>query len=769
MKKTFNIILSLIMVIFSFAPAYAVDDISEINQLIINGGDVQNEEQQNAKSGGIFFTILDNGENPVQGAEFILKNSNGEALHFTIAGTEYKPTVNGYYGSVKTSEDGTLHVTGLLEGSYSLEYKNNIDGIKPIEPLKFNVTEGTKRSVFKTTKDGNNKTEKNVSDSSTGGSNIDVLSSTVDSGSFEFNVLDQDGEGVAGVEFRLYDASKKEISMHGSVGVFRAGDGSGDKILTNSNGNLFLRGLASGSYSLEQVGEIGGFAGQNVSTKFSINKNETTKDKATLKTAKGSLMLQLKDANTKKDIIGGKFVLKNSDGDTITFSGDKGVYVKSSSSSNTELSAHNGYINISGLNQGEYRLESITPPDGYAKVEVNGLNVRANHEEKKEIELEIANGSVSISVKDEISKDAVEGYEISILDKDDKEISFNKGDLDGDFEFSNEKTNVKLKSDIVGKIELKKLPVGIYKIKENKSAKGYVKNKDTTTFSISSDETTDVEIVAQRSNAAISFIDESGIPVKNVKVSISSKSGERVFSGETNENGKLLISGVKPGEYTYRARDLESPYMNKIYEGDFKINKDGDIVGLSDQIIESNKAIIKTNNIEGAYFKIKNDDGTFENEMATDINGELVFDNLEDGSYTIVQTDGPDNVKLVEDKITFEIDRETKEPKEFSVNMSSYDSAEEDGEKDNNSNKKIYLIVGIAVVVIGSAIYAFIKIKSSNTEANTDSQNIEKNSKKEGTEKNNKNENLEPEEEQPVKENLFNPYKDTPSDDDKEL
>lgn len=769
MKKTFNIILSLIMALASFVPAYAVDDISEINKLIINGNDVQDEEQQETKSGGIFFTILDNNENAVQGAEFTLKNSNGEVLHFTIAGTEYKPTVNGYYGSVKTSEDGTLHVTGLPEGTYSLEYQKNIDGIKPIEPLKFNVSEGTKRSVFKMTKDNNN-AEKGIDNNDSIGSDIDISYTDINSGALEFNVADQDGEGVAGVEFKLYDANRKEINMQGSVGVFRVGEGAGDKILTNSNGNMFLRGLANGSYSLEQVGEIGGFSGQNISTKFSISNNETVKDKAVLKTAKGSLMLQLKDANTKKDIIGGKFVLKNSDGDAVAFSGDKGVYSKSSSSSNTEISAHNGYINISGLNQGEYKLESITPPSGYAKIKVDGLNVRANHEEKKEIELEIASGSVSINVKDEISKDDVEGYEVSILDKDDKEINFNKSDTEGYFEFSNEKTNIKLASDVAGKIEIKKLPVGIYKVKESKPAKGYVKDKETTTFSVSSDETTNVDLIAKRSNAAISFIDELGIPVKNIKVSISNSNGERVFSGESNENGKLLISGVKPGEYTYRARDLESPYMNKIYEGEFKINKDGDIIGLSEQIIESNKAIIKTNNIEGAYFKIENDDGTFENELATDINGELIFDNLEDGKYTITQTDGPDNIKLVDDKITFEIDRETKEPKEFSVSISSYDDAENEDKEEGNHNKKTYIIIGVIAIIVGSAVYAFLKTKNTNKDTKIEKQNTpDQINDKKDINQNKKNENINLEEDEPVKEKLFNPYKDMSSDDDKKL
>ena len=752
------------------------NDLAEINKLIINDNQAeqmpaQNQEQpkeeelitkkpeqteKTVNTGSIYLTILNSNSSPVEGAEFNLKDQKGNILQFTISDEKYNYMENGYYNKLTTNIDGGIHINNLPLGNYTLNYKSNIDGMRAKDPISINITPGLNHATYKFAVDGANNNTDDSPQNNYGApiSDIDVSGD----GAFELNVTTDENVGVAGIEFELLDANGKKVECKGSTGVYRVNENSGDRLFTNANGNLFLRGLKDGTYKLRQVGLANGFNNENASANFTISGSDTKKKSVKFKSPRGSLMIELRDADTKKEISEGKYVLKDASGKAISVTGEKGVYTKTNNESNTELIPYNGYINISGLLAGDYKLESIISPSGYAKTSI-GLNVRADHEDKKEIALGIATGSLEINITDETSEKAVEKHGIKLLDKDNKEV-FVELKNDGMYAFSKTKTKDKIKTDKNGQILISGLPVGIYKIQETDPAKGYLKNKKEENISVEEDKKSTLDIKAQRSNAAIGIIDEQGLPVAGAKISIIDKDNQRVFSGESNKNGKVLISGVKAGKYKYRIRSLHSPYINKVYEGSFSIDKNGDVADLSDIIVESNKVIVKTNNIEGVYFKIYNKTESFVQETATDINGEIVFSGMEDGKYTVIQTDGPDNVDVSKEKTSVSINRDTKEPIELKFDLTVNKTENEESNKDQEKNNKPF-VIGLVIATLGAcAAYIWKQIKDKkeeNKEIIEDIDEINYDENDLDIENNETNEEVDSNE-------LFDPYKDDPHD-----
>lgn len=689
---------------FSPCMVYATD-IEEINELIINGNNNENinennniqKEENNISSNGFLFNFLDSKGSPVVGAEFEVKDIGNNILKFTQSNNEFIYTNSGYYQTIRTDQNGILKVSGLSAGPYSLYYLNNLDNVKIGKTISVNVAEGIKKDTIR------------INDTEFGDTSYAKNEETGD-GSFEFNLLDQDGNAIPGVEFILLNSDDKEVQFSGSTGVFRKTDKQGNKLLTNSNGNIFLRGLANGTYKFMQNGTIDGFAGEKIAKEFTINGTEPVKEKSTLKAYKGSLMIQFKVDNKNID---GVFVLKNSSEEQLKFSGEAGSYARNNDGA-IEIKPNNNYIKLNDLKAGNYTLETLTAPHGYSPVKQENIAIKGGEESKVDITLEEATGQLEISIKDESTNNGVQDFVYKIYDKNNEEI-YALNEVGGLYNFSKEKTKDAITSDIVGSIIINKMPVGIYKIKQTQASKGYIKNADEETFSISGNKTTKIEFSAQRSNAAVRIIDESGVPVGGAKFSINNQDGKRVFSGESNSNGKVLISGVKEGSYTYRIRGFDSPYVNKIYEGEFTIDKNGDISGIGDQIIESNKAIVKTNNIEGAYFKIESEDGEYEEELSTNSDGEVIFNNLKDGKYTISQTDGPDDYDISKEVFDFEINRDTVEPFEFTVNLENNTvPVEEKEEVKKPISKKIIIIAAIVLIILLSVIIAILKTKKGN-------------------------------------------------------
>lgn len=715
---------------FSPCMVYATD-IEEINELIINGNNNENinennniqKEENNISSNGFLFNFLDSKGSPVAGAEFAVKDIGNNILKFTQSNNEFIYTNSGYYQTIRTDQNGILKVSGLSAGLYSLEYLNNLDNVKIDKAISVNVAEGIKKDTIR------------INDAEFGDASYVENEETGD-GSFEFNLLDQDSNAIPGVEFILLNSNDKEVQFSGSTGVFRKTDKQGNKLLTNSNGNIFLRGLANGTYKFIQNGTIDGFTGEKIAKEFTINGSEPIKEKSILKAYKGSLMIQFKVDNKNID---GVFILKNSSGEQLKFSGEAGSYARNNDGA-IEIKPNSNYIKLNDLNAGNYTLETLTAPHGYSPVKQENIAVKGGEESKVDITLEEATGQLEISIKDESTNNGVQDFVYKIYDKNNEEIyALNEvGEL---YNFSKEKTKDAITSDMVGSIIINKMPVGIYKIKQTQASKGYIKNADEETFSISGNETTKIEFSAQRSNAAVRIIDESGVPVGGAKFSINNQDGKRVFSGESNSNGKILISGVKEGSYTYRIRGFDSPYVNKIYEGELTIDENGDISGIGDQIIESNKAIVKTNNIEGAYFKIESEDGEYEEELSTNSDGEVIFNNLKDGKYTISQTDGPDDYDISKEVFDFEINRDTVEPFEFTVNLENNTvPVEEKEEVKKPISKKIIIIAAIVLIILLSVIIAILKTKKGNNKKSV--KKIRKNSFDKKSSKDNANNNM---------------------------
>ena len=182
---------------------------------------------------------------------------------------------------------------------------------------------------------------------------------------------------------------------------------------------------------------------------------------------------------------------------------------------------------------------------------------------------------------------------------------------------------------------------------------------------------------------------------------------------------KLLISGIPAGKYTYSISNIESPFMNKEYSGEFSIDEKGEVQDLDSCIIEYTKIKVDLGEkVEGAVFMLqdKNDESiTFTAETNKD--GIAEFIKIPDGEYILSQTEAAEGYNVSTDTTEIVIDREYKE--ELTVDFANNEiigseTTEEVEEEKENSNFMPIVIALVVLLVIGATVYAVIKTKKDN-------------------------------------------------------
>ena len=116
-----------------------------------------------------------------------------------------------------------------------------------------------------------------------------------------------------------------------------------------------------------------------------------------------------------------------------------------------------------------------------------------------------------------------------------------------------------LVTDKDGKVYAYNLLRGKYYFKEILPAEGYEINPEKHEFEIAQDGLVKGETTLENtlSKVVITKTDTKGNPLSGAEIGIYNSNNELVKSGTTDENGELVIYGLKPG--TYYAQELKAP------------------------------------------------------------------------------------------------------------------------------------------------------------------------------------------------------------------
>ena len=178
-----------------------------------------------------------------------------------------------------------------------------------------------------------------------------------------------------------------------------------------------------------------------------------------------------------------------------------------------------------------------------------------------------------------------------------------------------------------------------------------------------------LNVVANKSKICIKKIDsETKAPLKNVKFQIIDESNQ-VKECVTDENGMIEISDLFPGKYVIK--EVETLNNYRLFSDELNVSigfNETKEIEVKNELKKGNIKVIKVdydNNeirLKDVKFQLKNDEGQIIDEKYTDENGELIFENVLEGQYSIIEVETQQDYMLQEDHTTIEVkDNKTSE------------------------------------------------------------------------------------------------------------
>ena len=450
----------------------------------------------------------------------------------------------------------------------------------------------------------------------------------VEDGSFKYETIALDG-----VKYELYAAEDIKSSDNNYI-YYNKGD-LVETLITDKFGYSISRKLPLGKYYLVEVQTKDNYVLDTKEYHFELTEkdNKTAIVYNTYKPynylMKGTLEF------TKTDLVSGE-VIPNvklevyTENEELIFSG---------------ITDKNGKIVIEELKAGKYYIIETDPVEGYVlneekvyfEIKENGEVVKATMTNKK------ITSTLKITKVNEEEK-VLSGVKFGIYDLEDKLIK-------------------EVNSNEEGYIEIE-LEYGKYYFKEIATLDNYVLNDNKHYFEVKNDgEIISETIINEFIRGTLEFTKTdlvSGEVIPNVKLEIYNENDELIFSGLTDENGKVVIEELKVGKYYIVEIDPVEGYVlneEKVY---FEIKENGEVVKaeMTNKKITSTLKITKVNEEEkvlsGVKFGIYDLEDNLLFEKETDANGYIEIE-LEYGKYYFKEISTLEGYVLNEEKIYFEV------------------------------------------------------------------------------------------------------------------
>lgn len=356
---------------------------------------------------------------------------------------------------------------------------------------------------------------------------------------------------------------------------------------------------------------------QNISTEISTKLELNT----------GKILINKVDSNTKESIEGAEFELYNSKDELL------GTY----------LTNKNGEVEIPNLYQGKYYLKETKTNENYILDKNTKFGVDVVYNKTSTIDIE--------------NKHKTGNLIINKVDKDNNNITL--GNVGFELYSEDSKLVGTYYTDENGKIEIKDLRTGNYRIKEINTNEWY-NLADEKEVLIKWNETTEEKIEDELKKGQIRIIkvdkENHEVKLKNVQFEVLDVNDNVLEKIVTNEEGEALTKEYILRDYgKLRLKEVDTNEMyelnNEIKEIVLEENQIKDIVFENEKIKGKVKIIKKTSDkseitglekgiaLEGVKFEIYNEKGKIVDSLQTDTEGIAISKDLEKGKYKVKEVE----------------------------------------------------------------------------------------------------------------------------------
>lgn len=355
---------------------------------------------------------------------------------------------------------------------------------------------------------------------------------------------------------------------------------------TDANGEFTTpKALKPGNYKLEEMDQkIEGYLWNRESHEFSIDENSTLRTDSEY----GVIF----DTNFENKRVKGKIIINKvgekesivEDGFEYTNEPLKGIKFCLYDMNNTELDCgttnNEGKLVFNNIELGNYYVKEIETLDNYV-LDNTKHNIELKYKDQYTpvityetiIENKLKKGTLEFTKTDFSESRTLPNTLIEIYTNEDELIFSKRTDKDG-------------------RIVINEIPVGKYFILEKEAPEGYLLNEERMYFEIKeNNEIVKSSIKDEIIKGTIEFskIDFSTEePLPNTLIEIYNDNDELVFSGRTNDEGKIVVEELEYGKYYILEKEAPEGYLLNEERMYFEIKEDGEIVKavMMDEIIK---------------------------------------------------------------------------------------------------------------------------------------------------------------------------------------